>query len=823
MPRAALPLVSGLLALALATMATGAPLTLERIMADPDWIGPAVEQPFWSLDGRAVYYDLKRAGSPVRDLYRSPAGGGASHAVSARELATLDAAGPVLDRSRQRAAFVRHGDVFVRDRASGRLTQVTRTPGLESSPQFSADGRFLQYRSGSDWYAYDLTSGATGPLALLAATKDPDEKKLGELEQMQLRLITTLRQDRANRDSLRSNAEALRGADPTRSPLPIYLGDDVVVGQTALSPAGRWLLLVTTPKAYDAGRVGKLPAYVTESGYEESEDERTRVGRNDPAPQTLWLVDLERRTREKLAYATLPGIHDDPLASVRAENERAKRAAPADSAPVAVAAKRAEPDGAAAPLAPSSPDSAAARLEHAERTVEVIGLAFNPQGTGAFVQLRAIDNKDRWLATVDFGQRALRPQHRLTDSAWVNWSFNEAGWFPDGQKLWYLSEESGYSHLYTKAPGGPATALTSGRFEVSAPVLSPDGRWFYVRTNAEAPYAYDIYRLPAGGGALSRLTRLQGCDSFGLSPDGARLWVLNSSSHTPAQLSVVEAGGAAGYARARALTDTRTGGYKAIAWPEPRIVAVPSSHGAGVIWSKLYAPADSSGRHPIVLFVHGAGYLQNTRLQFPYYFREQMFNHLLAERGYLVLDMDYRASEGYGRAWRTAIYRRMGEPELEDLVDGVHWLVREHHGDAGRVGLYGGSYGGFMTLMAMFRAPDVFRAGAALRPVTDWTQYNHGYTANILNTPQVDDIAYRRSSPIEFADGLRGALLICHGMMDDNVLFEDSVRLYQRLIELHKDGVTLAPYPLDRHSFTHADSWLDEYKRVLELFERTLR
>src|SRR5205823_6108869 len=147
----------------------------------------------------------------------------------------------VLDRSRQRAAFVRHGDVFVRDRASGRLTQVTRTPGFESSPQFSADGRSLQYRSGSDWYAYDLTSGATGPLALLAATKDPDEKKLGELEQMQLRLITTLRQDRANRDSLRSNAEALRGADPTRSPLPIYVGDDVVVGQTALSPAGRWL------------------------------------------------------------------------------------------------------------------------------------------------------------------------------------------------------------------------------------------------------------------------------------------------------------------------------------------------------------------------------------------------------------------------------------------------------------------------------------------------------------------------------------------------------------------------------------------------------
>jgi dipeptidyl aminopeptidase/acylaminoacyl peptidase len=200
-----------------------------------------------------------------------------------------------------------------------------------------------------------------------------------------------------------------------------------------------------------------------------------------------------------------------------------------------------------------------------------------------------------------------------------------------------------------------------------------------------------------------------------------------------------------------------------------------------------------------------------------------MFNNLLSERGYLVLDMDYRASQGYGRDWRTAIYRNMGHPELEDLIDGVNWLVKNHHGDPQRVGVYGGSYGGFMSLMALFRAPDVFKAGAALRPVTDWTQYNHEYTAAILNTPQIDDIAYRRSSPIEFADGLKGHLLIAHGMLDDNVFFQDSVRLYQRLIELHKDHVQISPYPLERHSFVRADAWLDEYKRILDLFESTLK
>ena len=796
-----------LLACALAPARAAAPLTLERIMADPDWIGPPVERPFWSLDGNTVLYSLKRPGSPVLDLWRVPAAGGAAHRVAPAELSTLDAARPVFDRERHRAAFVRNGDVFVRDLRTRKLTQITRTPANESSPQFSADGRSLQFRSGSDWLACDLETGVTGPVALLALSRDPDEKKPGDLERMQLRLIATLRADRADRDSLKHEAERLRSADPTRSPLPVYLGDDVKLERSALSPDGRWLLVVTSAKSYDEGRVGKLPVYVTESGYEESEEERTRVGRNDPAPETLWLVDLKTRARVKLAYTPLAGISDDMLASVRAENERAA------GEPKPGGAGHAGTDGAKADSAGSS------KRESKERSLEVSAIEFNPQGSEALVRFTANDNKDRWFATVDFDKKALRPEHRLTDSAWVSWDYNNAGWLPDGKRFWFLSEETGYSHLYMKAPGGKATALTSGRFEVSAPALSPDGRWLYALTNSEAPYAYDVYRVPVAGGALSRLTRLQGCSAFALSPDGTKLWVEHSSTHTPNQLAMANAAGGATHE----LTDTRTPEYKAIHWPEPRIVAVPSSHGAAPIWSRLYLPADTAGTHPIVMFVHGAGYLQNTQLQFPYYFREQMFHHLLNERGYVVLDMDYRASQGYGRDWRTAIYRRMGTPELEDLIDGVHWLAREHGGDEKRVGVYGGSYGGFMTLMAMFKAPGVFRAGAALRPVTDWAQYNHGYTAAILNMPQVDSLAYARSSPIEFADGLKGPLLICHGMIDDNVLFEDSVRLYQRLMELHKDDVTLAPFPMERHGFEHADSWLDEYKRVFALFERTLR
>ena len=115
-----------------------------------------------------------------------------------------------------------------------------------------------------------------------------------------------------------------------------------------------------------------------------------------------------------------------------------------------------------------------------------------------------------------------------------------------------------------------------------------------------------------------------------------------------------------------------------------------------------------------------------------------MFHNLLVQQGYIVLDLDYRASEGYGRDWRTAIYRQMGHPELEDYLDGLDWLVANKQGDRDRAGIYGGSYGGFMTFMALFRTPGMFKAGAALRPVGDWSQYNHEYTANILNTPELD-------------------------------------------------------------------------------------
>ncbi len=250
------------------------------------------------------------------------------------------------------------------------------------------------------------------------------------------------------------------------------------------------------------------------------------------------------------------------------------------------------------------------------------------------------------------------------------------------------------------------------------------------------------------------------------------------------------------------------------------VVTFRARDGADV-YARIYKPAVPN--KAAVVFVHGAGYLQNAHKWWSSYSQPYLFHHLLLEMGYTVLDLDFRGSAGYGRDWRTGIFRHMGGKDLEDHVDGAKWLVEQHGIDPKRIGLYGGSYGGFITLMAMFTTPDVFAAGAALRPVTDWAQYNHPYTANILNEPQKDPEAYKRSSPIYFAQNLKGALLICHGMVDVNVHFQDSVRLTQRLIELRKENWELAVYPVEDHGFVQPSSWADEYKRILKLFETNLK
>jgi len=782
----ALPLLAAVLALPAAAFT---PISLDQAMAHPDWIGTPAETAWWSWDGKQVFYKQKRTGSPLRDTFE--AASGKPRLVGDAELARLDSAVIIYNRERTRSVMLRNGDLFERDLKSGALTQISRGSNA-LAPQYSADGGSVQFRVAHDWYSWNRAERLVSPLALPRAAKDPAAAPDDDaLRALQLRLISTLKRQKDERDAGRERADQQRRADPTRAPAPIYLGDKVVIEASALSPDARWLLIATAPKTTEKGRIGKLPRYVTESGYEEFDDQRTRVGRNLPMPHTLKLVNLTSGKEHELSFDSLPGIGADPLAALR---EAQKLAPLKGNRGVRVGEDDNEEPGA---------------------------IAWNSTGTRVAIVLRAIDNKDRWIATVDLAGATLQPVHRLSDAAWINSGNNDFGWLPDNSTLWYLSEESGYSHLYTRTADGKQRALTQGKWEATQVQWSFDGATAYMVCNRKTPGSYEVCAVQAKDGALREVTSLEGVERFALSPDQRRLLVHYSSSYMPIQLASVPLSGGA----PTKLTDTRTPEFKARQWIEPQYVTVPSTHGAEPVWAKLYRPArlEPGKKYPIVMFVHGAGYLQNVSKRYPNYFREQMFHNLLVERGYIVLDMDYRASKGYGREWRTAIYRQMGHPELEDYIDGVNWLAANHQGDLKNVGVYGGSYGGFMTFMALMRAPEVFKSGAALRPVTDWTTYNHEYTANILNTPELDPEAYRTSSPIEYADRLRGNLLIAHGMIDDNVFYQDSVRLAQRLIELKKDNWELASYPLERHGFVQPESWYDEYRRIYQLFERTLK
>ncbi|MDQ2070864.1 prolyl oligopeptidase family serine peptidase [Natronospira bacteriovora] len=792
--------LAGLMALP-AMLVADDKITLERIMAHPDWLGNAPESWYWRENNREVIFQQKREGEDIRDVFRLDVDSGEIEQVKPRDMGRIGTPGGDLDRSQRRLAFARNGDVFVKALDSGKLRQLTRNAQGATDVRWLADDFRVTWRSGQSYFAYDLESGLVEQLADIRLEKDPlaEEERFDFLGDQQARLFTTLTRERDSETARQRHDRELARQDRSRHHRVHFLGDDIRTPVQSIAPSGDQMLLVIEPANHDGGRSGTMPAYVTESGYVEARDVRTRVGQNPPVGQKLWLLDLESGERRELDLSALPGIDQDPLADLRPQALEWHVAHGAPRYQVEQALK--------------APD---------QRDVRVMGIRWDRDNNRAAVMLRAVDNKDRWIAVVDPESGDMRSWHRLTDPAWINWAFNEFDWLPDGSGLWYLSEESGFAHLYVSQRPNRSRALTEGRFKVNNIQLSRDGEWFYLRANAPHPGIYEIFRVPVAGGELEQLTELGGQNDYRLSPRGDRLIVEHANAMTPPELYGVKVGEPASATR---LTHTVSEAFLERDWIAPKFVEVPSSHVNDPIHTRLYLPPDfdPEQEYPAVFFVHGAGYLQNAHQGWSNYFREFMFHSLLAHEGYVVMDMDYRASAGYGRDWRTAIYRQMGHPELEDHVDGVHWVIENYSVDPDRIGIYGGSYGGFMTFMALFREPGMFAAGAALRPVSDWAHYNHPYTSNILNTPLLDPMAFEKSSPIEFAEGLEAPLLITSGMLDDNVFYQDVVRLTQRLLELEKEDFENAMYPLEPHGFVHPEAWLDQYRRIYKLFDQHVR
>ena len=194
----------------------------------------------------------------------------------------------------------------------------------------------------------------------------------------------------------------------------------------------------------------------------------------------------------------------------------------------------------------------------------------------------------------------------------------------------------------------------------------------------------------------------------------------------------------------------------------------------------------------------------------------------LTAKGVTYVVLDYRGSSGYGRDMRTDIYRAMGDRDVKSAVAAIPVLAERYGVNPRKVGLFGCSYGGFFTLMALFQHPGVFQGGVAQCSVTDWSHYNHGYTARILNGSPVDDsTAYKVSAPINYAEGLRDRLILQHGLVDGNVQYQDAVRLVQRLMELGKD-FEFVTYPIDAHGWQSRWARIDSQRRMMRLWDEVL-
>ena len=757
-------------------------------MQDPKWIGTSPTNAFWSYDSKTLYFkwNPEKATSDSFYSYQLNVKSPVKVSYNEGQLAQSINDG-TYNKTHTQITYAYKGDIYWLDIPSGKTIRITQTADFEKNPAFVMDDAAIVYQADNNLYLHDIKTGISRQLTGFRKGSPDKAKSITAEEQWlqgeAIRTSEILQKRKDKNEQQKAYLDKIKDKDTIHV---IYTGDNEVEMQQA-SPGTRFITYELFEEP--ASKKTIVPNYVTESGYTATIESREKVG----VPQgkyALYVFDRLRDTVVQIKVDSLPGITQQPeyLKNYPKQKE----------------------------------DSSALK-----RAVYLEKVVWNQQGSTAIMDIRSMDYKDRWLMQLDTVSLHLKLVDHQHDEAWIagpgiGWIGYEAVLdFINPHTIYYISEATGYAHLYSlDLNTGTKKALTSGKYEVQDIQLSRDKKYFYILTNEEHPGKQNIYRINTDGSNKLQLTTMTGMYNILLSPDEKNMAYRYSYQNKPWELFIQE--NAVNKKPLQVTNKAMSDDWKAYPWRDTKIFTFTARDSAQV-YARMYEPAAGNKNGAAVIFVHGAGYLQNVDYGWSdAYFREMMFNNLLADKGYTVMDIDYRASAGYGRDWRTGIYRHMGGKDLNDEVDAAKFLVHQYNIDSTRIGMYGGSYGGFMTLMAMFTQPAVFKAGAALRPVTDWAHYNHGYTAAILNEPFKDSIAYALSSPINYAAGLQNHLLICHGMVDVNVHFEDAVRLSQRLIELGKNNWELAVYPVESHGFVEPSSWTDEYKRILKLFDEHL-
>ncbi len=415
-----------------------------------------------------------------------------------------------------------------------------------------------------------------------------------------------------------------------------------------------------------------------------------------------------------------------------------------------------------------------------------------------------------------------------TDKYWINLS-DDLYFFSDQLHFLWSSERTGFRHYYLyDLAGRQLDQLTSGDWGVtgtggfgpgtdSHPVVDEAHGWVYFLSNRDDVLGTQIYRLSLKDKSITRVTRENGAHEALFAPDGSAFADTYSNAMTPPRQDLYRADGSP-----VAVIDTNPvaelGEYEL---PRVEFLQLAANDGTKLCASMIRpADFDPSHKYPVLVYVYGGPGVQQVRDQWDR--SDHLWFEMMAQNGYIVFSLDNRGSYQRGHAFETPIYHHFGKVELADQLTGVKYLKSLPYVDGSRIGIAGWSYGGTMTLVAMFNAPGVFKAGVSVAPVTDWRLYDTAYTERYMGRPQDDPEGYEDSSPVNHVAGLQGKLLLVHSTGDDNVHFANTAELLNDLIRVGKYPTNLMIFPGRGHGINDLPARIELYKEITEFVKNNL-
>lgn len=409
---------------------------------------------------------------------------------------------------------------------------------------------------------------------------------------------------------------------------------------------------------------------------------------------------------------------------------------------------------------------------------------------------------------------------RETDKAYIDIT-DDLTYLADGKTFIHSSEKNGYNHLYLYSLNGKLLRqITKGNWEVSSFIGfdQKKDRLFFLSTEV-SPLERHLYSISSTGKAKKRLTTAAGTHSINMSPDFTYYLDYHTATQVPNVVSLNRAGDGKlvkVLENNQPLQD-KLGQYQLSPQEFFSFTTPDGTQLNG--WMIKPANFDANKKYPVLMFVYGGPGSQQVLNRWGG--SNQLWFQLLAAKGLIVACVDNRGTGARGAAFKKVTYANLGKYELEDQVEAARYLGRQPYIDAGRIGIWGHSFGGYMTLLGLTKGQGVFRAGIAVAPVTNWRFYDTVYTERYLKTPQDNAAGYDQNSPLTFARQLRGQLLLIHGTGDDNVHFQNAVAMQDALISANKQFESFY-YPNRTHGVSGGNTLLHRFTLMTEFLERNL-